>query len=106
MKRMVFSLFLIVCVWNSNPAFAAMAKPGGEKVIIGLPTTSMSMLPIFFAQEKGIFREEGLEPQLVFVGGRLQVPALAAGGVENSQASSATSRRDAQNEVLQSAVDM
>ncbi len=44
----------------------------------------MSMLPIFFAQDKGLFREEGLDPQLVFVGGRLQVPALAAGEVDFS----------------------
>ena len=44
----------------------------------------MSMLPIFFAQDKGLFRKEELEPQLVFVGGRLQVPALAAGEVDFS----------------------
>jgi len=83
MKRIIFFIFLI-CSCNSSSAFAAMAKVGGEKVIIGLPTTSMSMLPIFFAQDKGLFREEGLEPQLVFVGGRLQVPALAAGEVDFS----------------------
>ena len=83
MKRIIFFIFL-VCSCNSSSAFAAMAKVGGEKVIIGLPTTSMSMLPIFFAQDKGLFREEGLEPQLVFVGGRLQVPALAAGEVDFS----------------------
>ncbi len=84
MKRIIFLVFLIFCAWNSNAAFAAMAKVGGEKVIVGLPTTSMSMLPIFFAQDKGLFREEGLDPQLVFVGGRLQVPALAAGEVDFS----------------------
>src|SRR4026209_1844349 len=83
MKRIIFFIFLI-CSCNSSSAFAAMAKVGGEKVIIGLPRTSMSMLPIFFAQDKGLFREEGLEPQLVFVGGRLQVPALAAGEVDFS----------------------
>jgi ABC-type nitrate/sulfonate/bicarbonate transport system substrate-binding protein len=82
MMRMI--LLILLVWWNSGEAFAASAKAGGEKVIIGLPTTSMSMLPIFFAQDKGFFREEGLDPQLVFVGGRLQVPALAAGEMDFS----------------------
>ena len=84
MRRILFFFLLSCQPWSANPAFAAMAKEAGEKVIIGLPTSSMSMLPIFFAQDKGLFREEGLEPQLVFVGGRLQVPALAAGEVDFS----------------------
>lgn len=83
MKRFALLAFLIFVSFDI--AIAATPKTaGGEKVIIGLPTTSMSMLPIFFAQDKGLFREEGLEPQLVFVGGRLQVPALAAGEVDFS----------------------
>jgi len=85
MKRIIVLLLLICVALNTTDALAAAAKSaGGEKVIVGLPTTSMSMLPIFFAQDKGLFREEGLEPQLVFVGGRLQVPALAAGEVDFS----------------------
>ena len=85
MKRIISLLLLVCAAWNANEIFAAAAKSaGGEKLIVGLPTTSMSMLPIFFAQDKGLFREEGLDPQLVFVGGRLQVPALAAGEVDFS----------------------
>jgi ABC-type nitrate/sulfonate/bicarbonate transport system substrate-binding protein len=84
MKQIVLVVFLFCAIWNCNDALAAAPKSSDEKVIIGLPTTSMSMLPIFFAQDKGMFREEGLEPQLVFVGGRLQVPALAAGEVDFS----------------------
>jgi ABC-type nitrate/sulfonate/bicarbonate transport system substrate-binding protein len=83
MKRMILTVFCAFLLSDSGNVFAAAAKTS-EKLIIGLPTTSMSMLPIFFAQEKGLFREEGLEPQLVFVGGRLQVPALAAGEVDFS----------------------
>ena len=77
---------VLVCLFLAPRAASAAAprSAAGEKVIIGLPTTSMSMLPIFFAQNKALFREEGIEPQLVFVGGRLQVPALAAGEVDFS----------------------
>lgn len=83
--KQIISVVLLLCnLGYSTAAAAAPAKSGGEKVIVGLPTTSMSMLPIFFAQDKGLFRDEGLEPQLVFVGGRLQVPALAAGEVDFS----------------------
>jgi NitT/TauT family transport system substrate-binding protein len=81
MKQAIFVAFLM-CTFSSAAFAAAPKAAAGEKVIIGLPTTSMSMLPIFFAHDKGLFREEGLEPQLVFVGGRLQVPALAAGEVD------------------------
>ena len=85
MKRILVLVYALFVLWNCTDVIAATPKSaGGEKVIIGLPTTSMSMLPIFFAQDKGLFREEGLEPQLVFVGGRLQVPALAAGEVDFS----------------------
>jgi ABC-type nitrate/sulfonate/bicarbonate transport system substrate-binding protein len=85
MKQLI-SLPFLVCVL-CDPAIVPAAAPRsavGEKVIIGLPTTSMSILPVFFAQDKGLFKEEGIEPQLVFVGGRLQVPALAAGEVDFS----------------------
>lgn len=84
MKRTLIFVSLLCTTWIFADALAAVPKSGSEKLIIGLPTTSMSMLPIFFAQDKGFFREEGLEPQLVFVGGRLQVPALAAGEVDFS----------------------
>jgi ABC-type nitrate/sulfonate/bicarbonate transport system substrate-binding protein len=105
-KRIIFLVFLIFYAWNSNAAFAAMAKVAGEKVIIGLPTTSMSMLPIFFAQDKGLFREEGLDPQLVFVGGRLQVPALAAGEVDFSASAETVLRAAVQGLALKVVVYM
>lgn len=106
MKRMTALIFFICLAWNSHDAAAASAKGAVEKVIIGLPTTSMSMLPIFFAQDKGLFREEGLDPQLVFVGGRLQVPALAAGEVDFSASAETVLRAAAQGLPLKVVVYM
>jgi NitT/TauT family transport system substrate-binding protein len=85
MKRLALVVLLFSALVAPMIGFGAAPRSGaGEKVIIGLPTTSMSMLPVFFAHDKGFFREEGIEPQLVFVGGRLQVPALVAGEVDFS----------------------
>ena len=107
MKRIVFLAFLLCVMANSRTAVAATPKSaGGEKVIIGLPTTSMSMLPIFFAQDKGLFRAEGLDPQLVFVGGRLQVPALAAGEVDFSASAETVLRAAVQGMALKVVVYM
>jgi len=83
MKQLVVAGCLILFFLTAEP-IQAQSKSAGGKIIIGVPTTSMSMLPVFLAQDKGFFREEGIEPQLVYVGGRLQVPALAAGEVDYS----------------------
>jgi ABC-type nitrate/sulfonate/bicarbonate transport system substrate-binding protein len=83
MKRWILAALLFLCSSNLDLA-GAQQKTADAKIIIGLARTSMSMLPVFLAQDKGLFREEGLEPQLVFVGGRLQVRALAAGEVDYS----------------------
>ena len=85
MKRLALVVFFFAALYAPPAGFGAAIRSGaGDKVIIGLPTTSMSMLPVFYAHDKGFFREEGIEPQLVFVGGRLQVPALVAGEVDFS----------------------
>lgn len=97
MKRWILFALLFPCLCNSNLDLAgAQQKTASSKIIIGLPTTSMSMLPVFLAQDKGFFREEGIEPQLVYVGGRLQVPALAAGEVDYSASAETVLRAAAQ----------
>jgi len=105
MKRWILASLLFLCSSNFDLA-GAQQKSAGAKIIIGLPTTSMSMLPVFLAQDKGLFREEGLEPQLVFVGGRLQVPALAAGEVDYSASAETVLRAAAQGLPLKVVVYM
>jgi ABC-type nitrate/sulfonate/bicarbonate transport system substrate-binding protein len=71
MNSIMFVLLLVGMMLGAMPSTvkAQKAGAGSGKVIIGLPTTSMSMLPIFLAQDKGLFKDEGIEPQLVYVGG-------------------------------------
>ena len=95
MKQLVVAGCLILFFLTAE-RIQAQSKSAGGKIIIGVPTTSMSMLPVFLAQDKGFFREEGIEPQLVYVGGRLQVPALAAGEVDYSASAETVLRAAAQ----------
>ena len=53
--------------------------PTLEKAIIAVPSPALSMLPVFFAQDRGLFKKEGIEPVIVMMSGRLQAFALGTG---------------------------
>ena len=53
-----------------------------DKVLIAVPSPALSMLPVYFAQDRGLFRREGIEPVLVMMAGRLQAIALGAGEID------------------------
>jgi hypothetical protein len=57
MKRWILAALLFLCSSNLDLA-GAQQKTADAKIIIGLARTSMSMLPVFLAQDKGLFREE------------------------------------------------
>lgn len=40
------------------------------------------MLPVYFAQDRGLFKKEGIEPVLVMMSGRLQAIALGTGEID------------------------
>ena len=70
--------------------FFLLASPGDcadqtsslEKAIIAVPSPALSMLPVFFAQDRGLFKKEGIEPVLVMMSGRLQAIALGTGEID------------------------
>jgi NitT/TauT family transport system substrate-binding protein len=53
-----------------------------EKAIIAVPSPALSMLPIYFAQDRGLFKSEGIDPVIVTMSGRLQAIALGAGDID------------------------
>ena len=53
-----------------------------EKALIAVPSPALSMLPVFFAQDRGLFRKEGIEPVIVIMSGRLQAIALGTGEID------------------------
>ena len=65
-----------------TPSGASSQSAALDKVIIAVPSPALSMLPVYFAQDRGLFKREGIEPVLVMMAGRLQAIALGAGEVD------------------------
>ena len=62
LKAITFCIGLVLGVTDIQPILVrAQSLP---KVVIGYPASSIASIQLFIAQEKGFFREEGLEVQL------------------------------------------
>jgi ABC-type nitrate/sulfonate/bicarbonate transport system substrate-binding protein len=68
--------------------FAALAIPqsvyaqgSAQRVVITYSSRSIASIDLFIAQERGFFREEGLDPQLVQVRATAAIAAIVAGEV-------------------------
>ncbi|MBI4490993.1 MAG: ABC transporter substrate-binding protein [Deltaproteobacteria bacterium] len=66
-------------------AWSQAAKPA-EKVRVTVPAKSLAFLPFYLGQAKGIFNEEGLQPELIVMRPPLGIVALEAGDVAYSAA--------------------
>ncbi|MBI2531376.1 MAG: ABC transporter substrate-binding protein [Deltaproteobacteria bacterium] len=73
-------LALLLLLGSLPDSFAQTAAP--EKALIAVPSPALSMLPVFFAQDRGLFKKEGIEPVLVMMSGRLQAIALGTGEID------------------------
>ncbi|HWH80010.1 MAG TPA: ABC transporter substrate-binding protein, partial [Candidatus Binatus sp.] len=51
-------------------------------VRIGYVSRSILDMPFIIARDRGYFREEGLEPELIFIKAAQTIPAMLAGGIE------------------------
>lgn len=72
-------LFLIAIVPGALGADAAL-----RKVTMSYSAVSMTWFPVKVAVEKGFFRSEGLEPQLIQMNGNVATVALANGHIDFS----------------------
>lgn len=83
-------LFNLVPVGDFNAAQAAYAaKPEMTKLTIGLPVPAISFLPLWAANDRGFFKEEGLAEVkiLAFRGDADVIQALAGGSLDLNVAS-------------------
>ena len=55
-----------------------------ERVNLAIPVTALSQLPSYAGVRFGLFREEGLDVQIVLMNGRLVGPALLQGDLDYS----------------------
>jgi NitT/TauT family transport system substrate-binding protein len=59
--------------------FIAPSKVAAENVKIGVPSFTVTMMPLVVAQEQGFFRQEGFTAELVLMPAALTIKALLSG---------------------------
>ena len=79
-RALILSLLLLRSVTQADRAIAAEAR----KVTLSYSAISMTWFPVKVAIEKGLFRSEGLDPQLIQMNGNVATVALANGHVDFS----------------------
>src|SRR3990170_4027356 len=74
--RLRLCLFLLLCVFV-RPAAAQ------TKILVGLSSVNIAFLPVYVSQEKGFFKEEGLDVLFVmFNAGATNLQALIGGDIQ------------------------
>jgi len=68
----LFALFMILA-----PHARGQSSP--EKVVVAYPSRSIASIDLYIAQDRGFFRQEGLDAELVQVRGNIAMAALLAG---------------------------
>jgi ABC-type nitrate/sulfonate/bicarbonate transport system substrate-binding protein len=79
-----FSLLVVlmfIAITNQS-AWAAEKSAKLATVRIGYVSRSILDMPYIIARDRGLFREEGLEPELIFVRAAQTIPAMLAGGID------------------------
>jgi ABC-type nitrate/sulfonate/bicarbonate transport system substrate-binding protein len=75
-------LVLLAVAAASQTVWAAEKSPKLTTVRIGYVSRSILDMPYIIARDRGFFREEGLEPELIFMKAAQTIPAMLAGGVD------------------------
>ena len=79
-KQLLVTAVILVAFARSDPAHSAEAR----RVTFSYSAVSMTWFPVKVAVEKGFFRSEGIEPQLIQMNGNVATIALANGHVDFS----------------------
>lgn len=81
--RLRESLLLLLMVVAAIQTVEAAEKSAKLATVrIGYVSRSILDMPYIIARDRGLFREEGLEPELIFMKAAQTVPAMLAGGVD------------------------
>ena len=71
----LLAAFLVTLIFGS----IALAQSPAEKIVIAYPSRSIASIDLYIAQERGFFRQEGLQADLVQVRGNIAVTAILSG---------------------------
>lgn len=83
-KTILSTLCTIFCFLLSMLEASQAAEKSAKLVPVRIGYVSRSILdmPFIIARDRGFFREEGLEPELVFIRAAQTIPAMLAGGID------------------------
>jgi NitT/TauT family transport system substrate-binding protein len=77
LRRLVLVLFAVVCTLGFSP------KVSPAKLIVGLSSVNVAFLPVYVSEDKGFFKDEGLDVLLVlFNAGATNLQALVGGDIQ------------------------
>jgi ABC-type nitrate/sulfonate/bicarbonate transport system substrate-binding protein len=84
MRQSTCSLLLLLAFTaiTDHNTWSAEKSARLAPVRIGYVSRSILDMPYIIARDRGFFREEGLEPELIFIKAAQTIPALLAGGVD------------------------
>jgi NitT/TauT family transport system substrate-binding protein len=80
--RYVIRLPIVLLVIFLLVTASSQAQEKLERVNLAIPVTALSQLPSYAGVRFGLFREEGLDVQIVLMNGRLVGPALLQGDLD------------------------
>src|SRR5690349_25120792 len=76
-SSLLFAISLLVAVAQIHPA------PADARIVVGVSTVNISFLPIYVTQDKGLFKDEGLDVLVVmFNAGATNLQAMIGGDVQ------------------------
>jgi NitT/TauT family transport system substrate-binding protein len=84
MKRMMIYRLALLAALAFVPQILWSAEKSAKlaPVRIGYVSRSILDMPFIVARDRGYFREEGLEPELIFIKAAQTIPAMLAGGID------------------------
>jgi ABC-type nitrate/sulfonate/bicarbonate transport system substrate-binding protein len=69
---------VLICIGTSSWA----AQSGNEKIVFSIPSRSIAAVDLYIAKERGFFREEGLDVDIVQIRGNVAIAAALSGQVQ------------------------
>jgi ABC-type nitrate/sulfonate/bicarbonate transport system substrate-binding protein len=83
-RQATFSLLvLLASIAITNQSSGAAEKSAKLATVrIGYVSRSILDMPYMIARDRGLFHEEGLEPELIFIKAAQTIPAMLAGGID------------------------
>ena len=86
MRASFAATFLCLLIVTSVDRADLWAQAPLQRVAIAYSSTGVNYVDLFLGKEKGYFREEGLEPQLIQMSSNLAITASIAGELDGQAA--------------------